>query len=499
MKNRTTFFNILTTVMLQVVTIVSGLILPRIILSYFGSAVNGMISSICQFLNYITLLEGGVTSVISANLYKPLVKKDWKKVSSVIVTAKRFYNKVAITFIFYTFVIAVIYPRVVDTGFDNLSVLIIVVILSAELLVQYMFSLTLMTLLNADKKVYVVSLATIIVTVFNVVLVIISVKIYPNIFFLKAVSAFSYILKPFFLGIYVRKHYDIAWNEKEDNSLIAQRWNGFAINLAFFIHTCTDITVLTIFSDLNMISVYSIYCLIISRVSSFIHSIASGIEPTIGQAYAQNAKENLGRKIDLYEFVVFFMTSFLLTVTALTITPFVMMYTKGISDADYYQPVFAIIMVVAEFIYLIRYPYVTLAYVANKFKEITIPAYIEAGINIVISIALIKKIGLSGIAIGTLFGMLFRLIFHVKYTEKILPQRKVVFFLKKVVLFIIPMILGSLICIICLPMNNKNMLLWCFYATVYSLIIGGCLTLFSVLFFKDETHMIFKYLKKEKK
>ena len=43
--------------MLQFVTIISGFIIPRIILTTFGSEVNGLVSSLNQFLNYINLLK----------------------------------------------------------------------------------------------------------------------------------------------------------------------------------------------------------------------------------------------------------------------------------------------------------------------------------------------------------------------------------------------------------------------------------------------------------
>ena len=64
--------NTIANIILQIVTIISGFILPKIILSCFGSEVNGLVSSISQFLSYINLLEGGVMGVIMANLYKQL-------------------------------------------------------------------------------------------------------------------------------------------------------------------------------------------------------------------------------------------------------------------------------------------------------------------------------------------------------------------------------------------------------------------------------------------
>lgn len=78
MKNKETLLSMISGLILQFFTIISGFILPKIILSYFGSEVNGLVSSLNQFLAYITLVEGGITGVILANLYKPLVDKDEK-------------------------------------------------------------------------------------------------------------------------------------------------------------------------------------------------------------------------------------------------------------------------------------------------------------------------------------------------------------------------------------------------------------------------------------
>ena len=152
---------------------------------------------------------------------------------------------------------------------------------------------------------------------------------------------------------------------------------------------------------------------------------------SIGQAYAKNDIEELHQKLDLYEFIIFFSVGFLFTVTAMLIAPFVMIYTKGITDTDYYQPIFGAMLVVSEALYLLKYPHVTLSYVANKFKEITIPAYIEALINIIVSIVLVQKLGLIGVAIGTATGMLYRMLFHVYFTSRLIPgRRQRIFYIK---------------------------------------------------------------------
>ena len=74
MKKRV-ILNIACTALCQLMTLISGLIVPRLILSTFGSEANGLVSSLTQFLNYISLVEGGIGSVVLTALYSPLAKK----------------------------------------------------------------------------------------------------------------------------------------------------------------------------------------------------------------------------------------------------------------------------------------------------------------------------------------------------------------------------------------------------------------------------------------
>ena len=66
--DKITRINMIFSIVLQIVTIISGFIIPRQILLAFGSEVNGLVNSITQFLNYISLIEGGLGSVIMTAL-----------------------------------------------------------------------------------------------------------------------------------------------------------------------------------------------------------------------------------------------------------------------------------------------------------------------------------------------------------------------------------------------------------------------------------------------
>lgn len=244
-------------------------------------------------------------------------------------------------------------------------------------------------------------------------------------------------------------------------------------------------------------SVYSVYFLIVSKICVLLQAVISSMEPMIGQAYANNDEKQLNQKLDLYEFIIFFSVAILFTLTGLLITPFVMMYTNGVTDANYYQPLFGIVLVIAEAAYLLRSPHVSLAYSANKFKEITIPAYIEAIINILVSIVLIRKIGLVGIAIGTLSGMLYRGAFHVYFTTKLVSSRTQVMYYRKLIIILISCLLVAVICNVIYPISDFTLTSWIIHAIVYAIIISLVFIVICFVFFKHEIEDLKKYLKKK--
>lgn len=359
-----------------------------------------------------------------------------------------------------------------------------------------MFSLTLKNLLTADKKTYIVNFTQMAITLSNIVLAVISVWIYPSIHFLKLISGCLFLLQPVIFKSYSNKNYKINWKAKIDNSLIKERWNGFAINFAAFIHNCTDIAILTIFTDLKTVSIYSVYSLVSNGLKQLINASITGISATVGQAYAKNNYDELNRKLDIYEYVVFLLVFFIFTVAALLITPFVQIYTNGVNDTNYCQPYFGVLLLISEALYLVKFPHMSLAYNANKFKEITVPSFIEAGLNIVISVALVHKLGLVGVTIGTIVGMSYRTIFHVYFTSKIIPDRKQNIFYVKFFSFTVVAIVGFLICYIFFPLEEISLLYWIKYAVIYSIIIGCLYAALSVIFFKKELKFFVKYLTK---
>ena len=61
--------NIVFGVLGQVITIVIGIVLPRMFIISYGSEVNGMLSSVNNIFTYIALLEAGIGTATVQALY----------------------------------------------------------------------------------------------------------------------------------------------------------------------------------------------------------------------------------------------------------------------------------------------------------------------------------------------------------------------------------------------------------------------------------------------
>ena len=200
----------------------------------------------------------------------------------------------------------------------------------------------------------------------------------------------------------------------------------------------------------------------------------------------------------MYEYIINVLVFSSFGIASLLITPFVLIYTNGIQDANYNQPFFGYIILLAEAIYLLKAPHLNLAYAANRFKEITKPAFFEAIINIIISVLLVNRLGLIGIAIGTTVAMIYRWIFHVWYTKKIITSRKSIIYYKKIMIFVISTGLSIIICSL-FNFYNLSIMNWIIHAVLYSIIFGIVLFIISMVFFKREIMYFKNYIFSRKK
>ena len=179
---------------------ICGFILPRFILSAYGSDVNGLVSSITQFLGFISFLDLGVGAVVQSAYYEPLANKDYSRVSSLFCYSKKFFRIVASILLIYVCVLCITYPLLVNSVFDIKYISVLIIIISISSFSQYYFAVPHQLLLNADQHLYIQanmqSISVILNTLGSVILIICGQSIHT----VKLASSIIFLIRPIFLG-----------------------------------------------------------------------------------------------------------------------------------------------------------------------------------------------------------------------------------------------------------------------------------------------------------
>lgn len=410
--------NILTTLMKQVFATLCGIILPRVLIGAFGSVVYGATTSIAQFLSYISLLEGGIGRVARGALYGPLAQGDKAQVSRIHQAIRQFFLKIAAVFLLYTLVIAFFYHDIAHvTVFERPFTFGLVVAISLSTMANYLGGIADLTLMNADQKQYLTNIVMTITNVLNMALVVVLVWLDANILVVKLASALIFVTRRVFYTTYVRRHYRLPRVDANGYEL-EQKWTGMGQHIAFFLHTNTDIILLTLFADLKLVAVYSVYYLVVRSIWDISSSFAGGMEAAFGELIAKKQMSALHQSCGKYSTLLTLVAIVLFGCTGVLIIPFVRLYMAGVTDANYIQPLFALLLLLAEAMNCLVLPYTTLPISANQLKATRWGSYGEAILNIGLSLILIHWDPLVGVAIGTLSATIFKALYYMIYTAR---------------------------------------------------------------------------------
>ena len=87
------------------------------------------------------------------------------------------------------------------------------------------------------------------------------------------------------------------------------------------------------------------------------------------------------------------------------------------------RPLFGVLLTAAEAVYCIRIPYNNVTLAAGHYRQTRGGAFLEAGINVALSVALVVPMGLSGVALATLAAMTVRTVQYAHYLSRHILRR----------------------------------------------------------------------------
>lgn len=418
MRTKKAIKNAIVSLIYQFTVVICGLITPRLILEHFGSTYNGVLSSANQFLGMISLLTLGIAGATRVALYKPIADHDISAISRIMKSNKRYMRKVGLAIVFYTALLCAIYPFVSHNDLSNIENAMLIAIVGVGVFAQYFFGISNQTLLSADQASYIYYGIQCLTIIANTILSVFLIEIGCTIYFVKLGSSIVFLLSPMLLNFIVKRKYNLKDNCEPDDTAIKQRGAVAFHSIANIVHENTDLIVLTLFTDAKLISVYTVYQLVVGKIRTMLLMLTNGLEGAFGNMWAKKEMDSFERNFRYFEFIIFSLTSIVFSCVFVLIVPFIRLYTSGVNDINYIRVSFAVLTVITESIYCIRDPYLIVVQATGNYEATKKAALFEAVINLGVSFTLVTKLDLCGVMLGTLIANTFRTIHYAVFISR---------------------------------------------------------------------------------
>lgn len=400
--------NILYGVLGQIITIAIGLLLPRLRITSYGSEVNGLLSSVQQVLTYLALLEAGVGTATLQALYGPVANNDKKSVNEILAATRRYYIKTGYIYLCCVLLFAALYPLCVHTDIPWYTIVFVILFNGLGNVLAYFFQGKYKILLQAEGKQYVITNLATLVTLFSGLAKIVLIYAGFGVVSLQLVYFLCNIFQVVYFALHIKRHYKwIDLNVKPNEKAISQKNSVLVHQISQMVFNNTDVLLLTLFCNLKVVSVYSLYNMVYDMVSTLINNINNGFTFKLGQLFNTN-KERFLKLYDLYERYYTALSFALYTVTFILIFPFIKLYTNGVDDINYAMTGLPVLFTAIKLMVSGRAPSGFIASYAQHFKKTQNRAIIEMVINLAVSLTCVNIFGIYGVLMGTVAALLYR-------------------------------------------------------------------------------------------
>lgn len=412
--------NLGSSVLPQLVNIVSNLILPGMIILAYGSATNGLVSTVKALISYISLVGSGVSVATTQSLYQPVAQKDIMTIKGMMKATENMFNKCGWIYIAIVGLVSFAYPFFISGApIDYYSMVVLMLVISISGASEFFVVGKCRSLLYANQKVYVCTSIQALSLLVSLMLAIIMLKAKVSIILVQFGISFVYIMRALLLYLYVRKNYAECIDTKDIEPItrvVEKRKSAMIHQLTGLIVFGSQTIILTSMVSLEAASIYAVYNIVFSGIYSICSNLNVAVSPFLGKTYALGNIKATRKEYDYVDFSVNLLCVIIFSVTALTILPFIGIYTTQ-ADINYVDPLFAILFVIVQTFNVRRLPCGSMINGAGHFKQTQNRAIIEATICCVSSVLFTYFFDIYGVLLGTGLAIGWRCLDMITYSH----------------------------------------------------------------------------------
>lgn len=458
MRIRNSLRNAIIGVFYYLVTFFIGFIARSIFINILGDEYNGLNSLFTNIVTILSIAELGIGSAIVYHLYKPIAENDKETIKSLMKLYKKAYLFIALIIFILAMILLPFLPYIVgSTTVNNIYLIFILYVMST--VCSYLFTYN-RSIIIAHQENYIITICDIVYKLGLNIAQILVLLITKNYIIYLIMQIIFVILENLVITVIAYKKYPYL-REKEVKEISSSVTKDIFLKVKGLLYykigssiiSSTDNIIITRFSGLKMVGLYSNYTMIMIVVNCVLSQAVTSITASIGNLLATSSREkchNIYKKIIYLQYFVnntFYILLFNLT------SPFIEIWL----GKNYLLPT-----VTLFFIVLVNYNAST-GLTIRAFKEAAgiyhedryIPL-IEAILNIILSIILANFLGIVGCLLGTILSSMITYIYdYPVYVYKKIFNKKIICYYLELIKYIIMFIISFVLCYIgCFKLIN---------------------------------------------
>lgn len=492
-RTKKSLTNLITSLIGQAFSIIISFITRMIFVKclspeYLG--VNGLFTNI---LSMLSLVELGVGSAMTYSLYKPLAENNKEKIKTLMDLYKKSYRIIGLIILILGIGFTPFYKYLINDipNIQTLNIIYILFVINTG--VSYFYSYK-RSLIICDQKKYIAMIYKYTFYFLYNIAQIIVLLLTKNFILYLICEVISTILENIAISVKADKMYpylkdkDIKPMKKDEFNKIKK--NVFAMmfhKVGGMVVNSTDNIILSKFVGIISVGVYSNYYMIINGIQIVTNQIFDAIVASVGNLGVSESKEKIKSVFNKVFFMGFWIFSFCSICLIVLFNDFIQIW---IGEQFLFDFSIVIVIVIVFYLRGMRKAVLTFKDATGNFYHDRYKPLIESVINFIISIILVKRIGIIGIFLGTVISTLTTSLWIEPYVlyKYVFKQNVKEYFYKFIKYTIIAIIVGITTLLVSSIIKNVSIL-----TIIIKLII--CLvipnTLYFLIFYKTKEQKYF--------
>ena len=418
MRLKNIFRNSSFSLLSQFVLITVGFFSQRVMNFVMGEALIGMNSVISNIIAILSVSELGIASAIAFHLYEALAIHDEEKIVSLMNLYRRaYFIFAAVIAILGTCIMPFVHLFLKENVFSLSYVRFIYMLWLIRTVLSYLLSYK-KSLLIADQKEYIVSIVTLTMNLLNYGAIIIIIMLFQNYQLALSLNIIIEAILNIWIIRYVnkkypflRQHHRLSSDKNTIDMLLKDIKNIFISRLASKLLVSTDNLILSSFISVAIVGRYANYSMIIQSVMNVALALSNTLQPSIGNMFTDKDADKNYQVLRQITFLFFLLASICSAGSMSLMTRFVTDF--WLSDSYRLEPPVVICCVINLFLFLISLPITAMISASGMFEKERNISILYASVNLVLSLLLVKPLGITGVLLGTSASYLVQIVFRI--------------------------------------------------------------------------------------